>query len=531
MQQATLSKFSPPSAGADGPRAVGQNGFVINLCSSTTPVSLARPDHAGLNRFTFFVSRRLEEGRERFRLHMGYFESQQEAEQLLDIVREIYPGAWAGMAPGQRLRANAGAAAQAAAPAAPAPAPVAAPTPAIAKTAERAAAPVAEPKKARPAVTAAVVAPVVAVKSPRTEPSSNAATGAFSLSNVRAAIAALEDSGVRAPVLQPIPELKPVPVVRAAKIAPSSAAVAPPEPAAPPATPRALAAVVKKAPAAPTAAARPSRPAPVAAPRSVPTQAAEPSDELTDSATLRVLEGGTVSGEAPRQEPCFAVQLCWSVQPIDLTQLPQLAIFSAYTLYGAEGNREGRRWYGLRLGFFTDAVSAKQVAQYVRSEFSSVSVVPVTLRERERAKLAVTRPSPETTAAGKADAVPLAKAKLPPSMEFKFIDDRPAAPKQSPKAAEERSASKPGATRASRGAPGKRVKVRVPGQINGHARAKPMTLEETLEILGAGELKVDDGSETSIEDSGVRHLRLESVKSKPSRLSRLFERLAERIST
>ena len=81
--------------------------FVINLCGSTTPVALTPPDHAGLKRFTFFVSRRREEGRERFRLHMGYFDSQEDAEQLLDIVREIYPGAWAGLAPGQRLRAQA----------------------------------------------------------------------------------------------------------------------------------------------------------------------------------------------------------------------------------------------------------------------------------------------------------------------------------------------------------------------------------------------------------------------------------------
>ena len=434
-------------------------------------------------------------------------------------MREIYPGAWAGMAPGQRLRANGGAAAQAAQP----PVPPAAPTPAVAKSAERAASPVVEPKSTRPAVTAAAAAPVVVTTPQRAKPASNAATGAYSLRNVRAAIAALEDSGVRAPVLQPIPELKAAPTVQATKSAPNTVAATP---AAPRATRRPVAAAVPKAPAAPAVAAKPSAATPALVTRPMSAPAAEQSDELSDSATLRLLETGSGTSGAPRQELCFAVQLCWSVQPIDLTQLPQLAIFSAYTLYGAEGNREGRRWYGLRLGFFTDAVSAKQVAQYVRSEFSTVSVVPVTLRERERAKLAVTRPSPETTVAGKADAVPFAKAKLPPSMEFKFIDDRPAAPK----AVQERGA-KPGAGRATRGAPGKRVKVRVPGQINGHARAKPMTLEETLEILGAGQLKMDDGTESSIEDSGVRHLRLESVKSKPSRLSRLFERLAERIST
>src|SRR6476660_9484068 len=109
MQQATNSmnnlvstvgtSFSPKPANA--PR------FVVNLCASTTPVGLVQPSHAGLKRFTFFVSRRLEEGRERFRLHMGYFESQEEAEKMLDLVRDVYPAAWAGVAPGIKLRARA----------------------------------------------------------------------------------------------------------------------------------------------------------------------------------------------------------------------------------------------------------------------------------------------------------------------------------------------------------------------------------------------------------------------------------------
>ena len=83
--------------------------------------------------------------------------------------------------------------------------------------------------------------------------------------------------------------------------------------------------------------------------------------------------------------PCFAVQLVWSVTPIDITKLPHLAIFDAYTLYNVEGNRQGRRWYGLRLGFFSDPNSATQVAYYVRSDYPKVAVVPVATRERERA--------------------------------------------------------------------------------------------------------------------------------------------------
>src|SRR5579862_5036105 len=110
MQQATTAK--PPNDSAASGTAVPQpparkSRFVINLCGSTTPVSLTPPDHAGLKRFTFFVSRRREEGRERFRLHMGYFDSQEEAERLLDLVRDVYPAAWAGVAPGIKLRARA----------------------------------------------------------------------------------------------------------------------------------------------------------------------------------------------------------------------------------------------------------------------------------------------------------------------------------------------------------------------------------------------------------------------------------------
>ena len=73
-------------------------------------MALAQTDLPELKRFNFFVSRRFEEGRERFRLHMGYFATLAEAEEWLNVVREIYPGAWAGEAPGRKLRERAAAA-------------------------------------------------------------------------------------------------------------------------------------------------------------------------------------------------------------------------------------------------------------------------------------------------------------------------------------------------------------------------------------------------------------------------------------
>jgi hypothetical protein len=93
-----VSKLTRPTGGA----ATG--GFVINLTSSTTPMALSQPKDPTLAQYTFFVSRRREDGRERFRLHMGYFETMASAEEMLAVVREVYPGAWAGEAPGKKLR-------------------------------------------------------------------------------------------------------------------------------------------------------------------------------------------------------------------------------------------------------------------------------------------------------------------------------------------------------------------------------------------------------------------------------------------
>jgi hypothetical protein len=87
------------SAESAGANVSAAQSFVINLCSSTSPMALAHPSSPELKRYTFFVSRQREDGRESFRLHMGYFVSQQEAEQLLTAVRDVYPAAWAGPAP------------------------------------------------------------------------------------------------------------------------------------------------------------------------------------------------------------------------------------------------------------------------------------------------------------------------------------------------------------------------------------------------------------------------------------------------
>jgi len=82
----------------------------------------------------------------------------------------------------------------------------------------------------------------------------------------------------------------------------------------------------------------------------------------------------------------FAVQLDWSERPIDRSRVPSLPIFKAHTLYATESRREGRSRYFLRLGFFGDPISAKEVAMQVRSNFASAAVVPVAEQEVTRAR-------------------------------------------------------------------------------------------------------------------------------------------------
>lgn len=92
-----------------------------------------------------------------------------------------------------------------------------------------------------------------------------------------------------------------------------------------------------------------------------------------DTGTRRALKEAVVQGVPVS----FAVQLHWSVRPIDLSQIPALPIFDAYRLYAVESRRTSRSCFFLRLGFFEDPVSAKQVALHVRSTFASAAVVPV----------------------------------------------------------------------------------------------------------------------------------------------------------
>jgi len=639
-----VSKLTRPTGGT----ATG--GYVINLTSSTTPMALSQPKDPTLAQFTFFVSRRLEDGRERFRLHMGYFETIQAAEEMLVVVRDVYPGAWASEAPGKKLRGNKPQAAAAPPPApkqaAPAPARAAAPPPAQPVAAAPPA--VTQPPAAPPAPPVAAAPkphpfeatpppvelkyetepePFLLTDEPEFKPADipvvqpPAASVASPPASTSAAKPAAKLAAARAagkPATKPAPPAaKPAPKAAAPKPAPAKPpvaakpAVAPTKPAvaakpaaaSPPARAAAPARPPAKPPAmAPKIAAQVSAPALQAAapaPRAAPPEptvqmpaikqpiSATPSltnvrqvieelDDLSDTQTIRLLERHSpyregsqeasvdeairvikpedaqsmqaIKNEVKRNAPVlFAVQLDWAVTAFDMAKVPPLAIFNAYTLYTTEANRDGRTWYGLRLGFFSDAVSAKQVAYYVRSDFKSVSVVPVTTIEKERANDINAARSGIHRAVNIKEGpapTPLSMSSSNNSGIFKLLDDdmpemieqdvdgetsprfgkqAPATPATAPaaKAAPAAAAAAPAPAAPSKASKGRKPVARVTRR-DAHAQVDEETLDQTLEILGAHSLEITNDSAG---DTGVRHLRVK-VDKKGSKFASLIDRLS-----
>ena len=619
--------------------ATATGGYVINLTSSTTPMALSQPKDPTLAQYTFFVSRRREDGRERFRLHMGYFESMEAAEEMLAVVRDVYPSAWAGEAPGKKLRAGSPAAAAPQAPAAPPPR-AAAPAPQA-----RAQTPPAPPAPARPAARAPAAPVPVAAAPAAPKPAAPPEPHPFASTPPPAPKPEFEEPFTLAdgdtdfkPIDVPVvhPPAKPVvsPPAAAAKAAPVTKAAAKPaarpaqqkaatrpaaqpKPAAPvaakpaatraaPAKPPAVApkiAAQVSAPAlsatlqarapAPKPAAPPVQPAAAAtvkAPPPEPTvqmpsmsaaaavnnvrQVIDELDDLSDTQTIRLLERHSpyregsreadvdeairvvkpedtqamlaIKADVKRNAPVlFAVQLDWSVTPFDMAKVPPLAIFNAYTLYTTEANREGRTWYGLRLGFFSDAVSAKQVAYYVRSDFKTVSVVPVTTIEKERATdlnaarsgiyraaniKDVAAPTPQSIAASNSGVFKLLEDDTPEHIEQdvdgemspRFSKPAPNAP-AAPAAPVAKAAASAAPTPEARKPASKTRKPPSKGnKRDAHAKVDEETLDQTLEILGANSLEITNDSAG---DTGVRHLRVK-IDKKGSKFASLIERLS-----
>lgn len=290
--------------------------LAITLCSTSVPMMLQLPLLSVFAGLTVFRSRAVEEGRERFRMHLGYFYDLERAEKVLVAARRFYPGAFLAEAP---------------------------------------------------------------------------RSGMGSLDDtMNAAFQFAKGPAARLVVAQELP--------------PESELQAIADPA-----PVAMAAAVDGL-AAPAYDDDTGVETPTAAPTATPTFTATDPEPLPATveldATSTILDVATPAPAADASRPGhataaagtnervavgvqrYAVQLKWSLSAVDPQTIPHHALFRQFTLYGVSVPRGAASEHGLRLGFFSNLHSAKQVADYVRHDFPHASVVPVSERELVRAQQA-----------------------------------------------------------------------------------------------------------------------------------------------
>ena len=77
----------------EAPRLGGEGPFVINLSASTAPISIPAKAFAGCSDAHVYQIQVTEDGRTRYRLRLGPFATEDEADAVLAVVRDTYPGA------------------------------------------------------------------------------------------------------------------------------------------------------------------------------------------------------------------------------------------------------------------------------------------------------------------------------------------------------------------------------------------------------------------------------------------------------
>ncbi len=87
----------------ESPRLGGPGPFVINLSASTAPISPRALPHCASARV--YQIQRIEDRRLRYRLRLGPFQTEEQADAQLAIVRDIYPSALTATAESDDLRA------------------------------------------------------------------------------------------------------------------------------------------------------------------------------------------------------------------------------------------------------------------------------------------------------------------------------------------------------------------------------------------------------------------------------------------
>jgi hypothetical protein len=351
------------------PRLGGPGPFVINLSASATPIDLPEGELTAHEHANVYQIQRTEERRVRYRLRFGPFPTEDEAIAILEKVRAVYPTALTATADADDLRASAASQAKAQSrKAAKKPPTAVAQKPAVIQIAP-AIAPiaVASPESSAPVVAAAPVAPLALVvpAAPAPLPPSKSAASPPVLSLEQMVCRPTQNS--QAPLTRTGRAKPPQPPARVAAVpkTPARAAAAPVAPAKP----------VSTAPPQPQAAG----PRAPAAPRQ---QEIKQAGRFDTTQTVRPLTRAEL--DDAKDYRWFVIELSLSEKPFDPDTVPNLDIYRLYRLYCVAARDGDRVLYALRLGFFTEEVGAKAVANYLAAHYDNPTIKRVSAAERER---------------------------------------------------------------------------------------------------------------------------------------------------
>jgi hypothetical protein len=358
-------------------RLGGPGPFVINLSASTAPIALPDKGIAGCQHAKLYQVQRMEDRRPRYRLRLGPFADEDEAEAMLKTVREFYPGALTATADTDDLRAIANLRAKSEAPQASAE-----------KTPEKpavSAVPLLTTPVAAPSPT--VVAKPAAAPPARATPPAAAAPPARAIPPVAAAPLAR--------ATPPVAAAPPAGATPPASAAPPARAM-PPASAAPPARAMPPASAAPPARAMPPVAAMPTAEHKIPVLRvsaSIPTLNTPASSRQDDQLSRRLASLETTQTvraltqlelEDDNASRWFVIQLSVAEEPFDPDTVPNLDIFSVYRLYSVAGIDQGRIMHALRLGFFTEEIAAGAVASYLTDFYDKPAIKRVSAAERQR---------------------------------------------------------------------------------------------------------------------------------------------------
>jgi hypothetical protein len=352
-------------------RLGGAGPFVISLSASSAPIAPPEKGIAGCQHAHVYQIQRTEDRRMRYRLRLGPFASEDEAEAILQKVRDIYPGALMATADADDLRAIALRGGSSAGKTAAAVTPAASATPAAPAVPAK---PLANVVPTLPVIPTAPAKPTISAM-----PAGPVKPAVSTLSSVPAKPTVPTAPSPSTPTVAATPLTPAKPAIPVLRVTPS-AAVAPGVQKAPVRAPAAV----------PAASAPPSR------------KVEQPSHALLDlesTQTVRVLTQLELEDDTASR--WFVIQLSEAEAAFDPNTVPDLDIFRLYRLYSVAGIDQGRIVHALRLGFFSEEIAAGAVASYLAAFYDKPTIKRVSSAERERFAEQSLEPRKDVGATGK----------------------------------------------------------------------------------------------------------------------------------